>query len=265
MPENAPHTKMQVHCRNLGVVFRSERNEIRALTRVSFATKNREFVSILGRSGCGKTTLLRCVAGLHRPTEGSVDLVRSSDDANQDALMVFQHDGLFPWMRVLENAAFGLQMKGIERAEREERARAMLAEFGLKGRERAWPAQLSLGMRQRVALVRAFLRRPALLLLDEPFSALDAQTRLRLQEQLLALWQPTLMSVLFVTHDVDEAILLSDRVLVMAPSGAGIQYEIPIPLRQPRHAEDLTTNQFISIKRKLHEQLGLFSGRTVHA
>jgi len=256
---------MQVHCRNLGVVFRSERNEIRAFAGISFTTEHREFVSILGRSGCGKTTLLRCIAGLHRPTEGFVDLVRSSDDSNQDALMVFQHDGLFPWMRVLENAAFGLQMKGVDRAEREKQAKAMLAEFGLKGRERDWPAQLSLGMRQRVALARAFLRRPALLLMDEPFSALDAQTRLRLQEQLLALWQPTSMSVVFVTHDVDEAILLSDRVLVMAPAGGGIQFEIPIPLDRPRRAEDLTTHQFISIKRKLHEQLGLVSGQSVHA
>jgi ABC-type nitrate/sulfonate/bicarbonate transport system ATPase subunit len=256
---------MQVLCRNLGVVFRSESNETHALTRISFATENREFVSILGQSGCGKTTLLRCVAGLHRPTEGSVDLAPSPDDPNQDVLIVFQHDGLFPWMRVLENATFGLQMKGVERMEREERARAMLAQFGLKGRERAWPAQLSLGMRQRVALVRAFLCRPALLLMDEPFSALDAQTRLRLQEQLLALWQPTPMSVLFVTHDVDEAILLSDRVLVMDRSGRGIQFEIRIPLQQPRHAEDLTTTQFISIKRKLHEQLGLVSGQPTHA
>jgi NitT/TauT family transport system ATP-binding protein len=120
-------------------------------------------------------------------------------------------------------------------------------------------------MRQRVSLARAFLRKPALLLMDEPFSALDAQTRLRLQERLLALWQPTSMSVMFVTHDVDEAILLSDRVLVLAPAGAGIQFEIPIPLRRPRRAEDLTTQQFISIKRKLHEQLGLVSGQTVHA
>jgi len=116
-----PRKKMQVHCRNFGVVFRSENSETRALTRVSFTTADREFVSILGRSGCGKTTLLRCIAGLHRPTEGSVELIPSPHDSNHDALMVSQHDGLFPWMHVLENAAFGLQMKGVGRVEREER------------------------------------------------------------------------------------------------------------------------------------------------
>jgi NitT/TauT family transport system ATP-binding protein len=239
--------------------------ETRALDGVTFATNHGEFVSIVGASGCGKTTLLRSIARLVRPAGGSIELIAHPDDPNADTLLVFQESSLFPWMRVLENATFGLSMRGVEREEREQQALRLLKQFGLGGRERAWPAELSLGMRQRVALIRAFLCRPALLLMDEPFAALDAQTRLALQQELLALWQPTSMSVIFVTHDVDEAILLSDRVMVMAHAGGRMELQLKVPLRQPRDAGDLTSPEFVAIKRQVLKQLALARKQAVHA
>lgn len=256
---------MRVSCNDLEVGFPSERAVTLALDGVSFSTRHREFVSIVGASGCGKTTLLRAIAGLLKPSRGSIELVSHPDDRNRDSLLVFQESSMFPWMRVLENAAFGLAMRGVERAEREAAAMLLLKQFGLSGRERSWPAELSLGMRQRVALIRAFLCKPALLLMDEPFAALDAQTRLTLQQELLQLWQPTNMSVIFVTHDVDEAILLSDRVLVMSPAGGKMQLEVNVPLRQPRDAGDLTSPEFVAIKRTVLERLAVVRGRVMHA
>jgi NitT/TauT family transport system ATP-binding protein len=256
---------MRADCNGLSVVFSSEGTETRALDGVTFTTNHGEFVSIVGASGCGKTTLLRSIAQLVKPSSGGIELIPHPGDTNSDTLLVFQESGLFPWMRVLENATFGLAMRGVERAERELEALRLLRQFGLGGRERAWPSELSLGMRQRVALIRAFLCKPALLLMDEPFAALDAQTRLKLQQELLALWQPTSMSVIFVTHDVDEAILLSDRVLVMSPSGGRIQLQLDVPLSQPRDAGDLTSEEFVAIKREVLKRLAPAKEQAMHA
>jgi NitT/TauT family transport system ATP-binding protein len=256
---------MRISCNDLGVVFPSEGKSARALDGVSFTTNHGEFVAIVGASGCGKTTLLRSIAGLVKPTTGSVEVSPDTDDGNSDILLVFQESSLFPWMRVLENATFGLAMRGIDREEREAEAVRLLQQFGLGGRERSWPSELSLGMRQRVALIRAFLCKPALLLMDEPFAALDAQTRLTLQQELLLLWQPTSMSVIFVTHDVDEAILLSDRVMVMSHSGGKMQLQLKVPLSQPRDAGDLTSPEFVAIKRAVLRELAPSRERALHA
>lgn len=256
---------MRADCNGLGVTFRSEGTETRALDGVTFATNHGEFVSIIGASGCGKTTLLRSIAQLVRPSSGTIELIPHPADPNSDTLLVFQESSLFPWMRVLENATFGLAMRGVEREEREPEALRLLKQFGLAGRERAWPSELSLGMRQRVALIRAFLCKPALLLMDEPFAALDAQTRLELQQELLALWQPTSMSVIFVTHDVDEAILLSDRVMVMSPSGGKMELQLRVPLSQPRNTGDLTSPEFVAIKREVLKQLAPAKEQAMHA
>jgi NitT/TauT family transport system ATP-binding protein len=256
---------MRVICSDLRVVFRSADGDRRVLDGVDFATEHGEFVSIAGVSGCGKTTLLRALAGLILPASGALELESHSADDNSDRLLVFQESSMFPWMRVLENAAFGLAMRGVPREEREAKAIRLLDQFGLHGRERSWPSELSAGMRQRVALIRAFLCKPALLLMDEPFASLDAQTRLELQQVLLEMWQPTHMSVIFVTHDVDEAILLSNRVMVMAPAGGRIHLELNVPLSQPRDASDLTSPEFVAIKRAVLQRLTPMRERAMHA
>jgi len=212
---------MKVLIRNLTVTFPGTaiRN---AVQRLTLSTQHGEFLTILGPSGCGKTTLLRVIAGMLPATSGSVELVAGPKDPSERVLMVVQEDGLFPWMNGMTNAAFGLAMRGVSRDERETRAFDLLRQFGLGGRERDWPHQLSAGMKQRVNVIRAFLGDPALLLMDEPFAALDVQNRLSLQRELLVLCGLTDKSVLFVTHDVDEALLLSDRVVVMTQQGCAM-------------------------------------------
>jgi ABC-type nitrate/sulfonate/bicarbonate transport system ATPase subunit len=256
---------VQVFCNGLEVVFNSGNSPTTALSNIDLATRQGEFLTIVGRSGCGKTTLLRTIAELIPPTRGTIERRSQGDDANQDALLVFQEHGLFPWMTVLDNAAFGLEMRGVAREDREPRALEMLNTYGLGGRERDYPGQLSLGMRQRVALIRAFICEPALLLLDEPFAALDAQTRLTLQQELLALWAPTSMSVVFVTHDVDEAILLSDRIMVMDPKGCGMRMEVPVRLPRPRYADEITSAEFSRTKRQILSALDVLQRSEAHA
>ncbi len=197
------------------------------------------------------------------PSSGSVELIADVQDPSERALMVVQEDGLFPWMNIVSNAAFGLATRGVTRSERESRAAALLRQFGLGGRELDWPHQLSAGMKQRVNVIRAFLGDPALLLMDEPFAALDVQNRLSLQMELLTLWQQSARSVLFVTHDVDEALLLSDRVIVMNLNGAGIAADIRLPFWRPRTLSDLLRDEFIEMKRDIYRQLGVEVGQSV--
>lgn len=204
-----------------------------ALRDVTFSVADHEFVSIVGPSGCGKTTLLKIVAGLISPSSGKIHLDQPADSRSATA-MVFQEQGLFPWMTVLENAAFGLEARGIDKRERNARAHAILMRMGLSGFESRYPHQLSGGMRQRVSLARAFLVDAPMLLMDEPFSALDAQTRLLMQGQLLELWREDRKAVLYITHDLEEAIYLGDRVLVMSARPGHLLADIPIPLDRPR-------------------------------
>jgi len=250
---------MRLHCSRLGITFDSPQGSICALQGVSFETRDREFLSCVGPSGCGKTTLLRALAGMVEPSEGSIQRIPSASDSNSNVLLVAQEHGLFPWMTVLENAAFGCEMLGMPRQERELKARQMLRELGFVGRERAYPHELSLGMKQRVAVARCFLSDPAVMLMDEPFAALDCQRRLELQQQLLRLWEQDHKTVIFVTHDIEESILLSDRILVFSQQPGRLIFELPIHLPRPRTAATTMTQQFLSLKREIAAKLGMVS------
>jgi ABC-type nitrate/sulfonate/bicarbonate transport system ATPase subunit len=254
-----------VVCSHLGVGFRSQGRAVRALDDVSLEAHSGEFLSILGPSGCGKTTLLRAIAGLIEPDRGSVERILTPEDRNGRALLVFQQNSLFPWMNVLQNAVFGLEMQAVPRREREALARGLLERLGLGDRERSYPHQLSVGMRQRVAVIRSFLSDPGLLLMDEPFAALDCLTRGVLQQELLDLWEQNHKSVIFVTHDVEEAILLSDRILVLSPGPGTIVAEFPILLERPRTAATVLSDEVLLLKRKIHRTLGMSVGEAMHA
>lgn len=231
---------------------------VQALDRVSFEAGEGEFLSIVGPSGCGKTTLLRTLAGLNQPQHGTVEKIGSPRNGFAGILLVFQENSLFPWMSVLENAAFGLEMQKTPRAEREDRARELLHRFGFAGRERAYPHQLSLGMKQRVAVIRAFLSNPAVLLMDEPFAALDCQTCLTLQQELLDLWEGEAhRTVVYVTHDVEEAILLSDRILVLSSQPGQVIAEFRVPFARPREASLTLSEGLLALKKRISRKLGM--------
>ena len=249
---------MRLRCASLGVEFPSPRGPVRALSGLSFETSEREFLTLVGPSGCGKTTLMRALAGVIAPTEGSVERIASAGDG--EVLLVPQEHNLFPWMTVLENAAFGCEMQGVPRDEREDRARELLGRLGFAGRERAFPHELSLGMKQRVAVARCFLSDPAVMLMDEPFAALDCQRRLELQQALLDVWEQNHKTVVFVTHDVEEAILLSDRILVMSRQPGRIVAEFPIRLPRPRNSAITVSQEFLSFKRCVSAALGMAVG-----
>jgi len=225
---------LRLECQLLSKAYDGRRGALSALEDVSFAAEGHEFVSIVGPSGCGKTTLLKCVAGLMRPSAGKVTISNAPRNGRPASAMVFQDHGLFPWMTVLENVAFGLRMHGVGAIERRDRSLAFIERVGLEAFADSYPNQLSVGMRQRVGIVRAFVTDPPLLLMDEPFGALDSQTRRVLQGELLRLWSEQKSIVLFVTHDIEEAVRLSDRVLVMSGRPGQIRQDIRIPLDRPR-------------------------------
>lgn len=211
-----------------------------ALDRVTANIRKGEFISLLGPSGCGKTTLLRIVAGLMRPDEGSIKI--QGDEVSQprrDACMVFQNFGLLPWRTALRNVEFPLEIDGVAEAERSRRAKELLELVGLARFEEHFPHELSGGMQQRVAIARALIRKPILILMDEPFGALDAQTREQLQEDFLRIWSQTGATVLFVTHSIDEALLLSDRIFVFATHPGRVHTIIDSPLAHLRLDNDM--------------------------
>jgi len=246
---------MRVRCNNLSVSFRDASRQVDAIRNLSFECADGEFLSILGPSGCGKTTLLRVLASLVAADRGEVEKTSSAANGNGRILLVFQEDSLFPWMTVLKNAAFGLEMQGVPKSIREAQASGLLHRFGVSGRENSYPHQLSLGMKQRVAVIRCFLSKPGLMLMDEPFCALDAQMRTTLQQELLALWDQNRNSVIFVTHDIEEALLLSDRILVMSPQPGTIIGEVAVRLPRPRSAETSLTEEFLLLKRDIFHLL----------
>ncbi len=245
---------MRVVCSGADVTFNNPGRSVEALRDVSFEARSGEFLSIVGPSGCGKTTLLRTLAGLIEPQRGSVERVLTAGLCTK-VLLLFQENNLFPWMTVLENAEFGLEMQGVERRERHARAREMLQRVGLAGWERFYPHQLSVGMRQRVSLIRCFLTDPGLLLMDEPFAAMDYQTRQVLHQELLDLWEQNHKTVIFVTHDVEEAVLLSDRVLVMSPRPGTVVAEFEIPLPRPRTAAIALDDEVLILRRQIQRAL----------
>ncbi|BDG74223.1 ABC transporter ATP-binding protein [Roseomonas fluvialis] len=211
-----------------------------------------EFVAILGPSGCGKSTLLRIVAGLDQPSAGTVTLDGAPVTApGPDRGMVFQSYTLFPWLTVAQNIRFGLAERGLPEAEQRDIAARFIARTGLSGFENHWPRQLSGGMQQRCALARALANDPEILLLDEPFGALDHQTRELMQELLLEIWEADRKTVLFVTHDIDEAIFLANRVVVMSARPGRIKAEVAVPLPHPRDWTMKTSPDFAALKARL--------------
>ncbi|UYP19906.1 ABC transporter ATP-binding protein [Rhodococcus sp. Z13] len=224
------------------------------LDGVDFSVELGEFVSLIGPSGCGKSTLFSLVAGLERPDSGEV-LVGGAPAAPGRAALMPQKDLLFPWRSVLDNCALGLQVQGVSRREARARARELLPTFGLAGFEDAAPGRLSGGMRQRAALARTVLQGRDVLLLDEPFGALDALTRTEMQLWLQKVWQEHRWTVLMVTHDVREAVLLSDRVLVLDPRPTRVHHEVRVTLPRPRTAETLATSGFVALEQELLEHL----------
>ncbi len=209
-----------------------------------------QFVCILGPSGCGKSTLLGALAGHLVPNQGSLQMDgQAVVGPSQQRGMVFQQHTLFPWRTVRENVAFGLKMRGVSKAERLAAADEILALVGLEGFAERWPNQLSGGMQQRVEIARVLVNRPRLLLMDEPFGALDALTRMKMQALLLDIWTRIRTTVVFVTHDIDEALFLADRILVMSPRPGRIIEDFQLDFPRPRHAELMTTPEFTLLKR----------------
>jgi len=227
---------------------------VQALEDVSFDVHDGEFVCVVGPSGCGKTTLFRIIAGLEPATEGEVRLDGDPlTGPGMDRGMVFQGYLLFPWRTVLENVAFGLEQQDRSADEREARAREMLDLVGLSGVADQYPRELSGGMKQRVGIARALAVDPEILLMDEPFGSVDAQTRDMLHEELLEIWAETGKTVLFVTHDVDEAVTLADRVVVLAPSPGRVREIVEIDLERPRRRTD---QAFADHEASLRELIG---------
>jgi NitT/TauT family transport system ATP-binding protein len=227
-----------------------------ALLATDLTVNENDFITILGPSGCGKSTLLRMVAGLDTPTSGEIKLegVRVTGPG-ADRGMVFQSYTLFPWLNVLENVCFGLREKGLALTEQHEIAHKFLKQVGLQDFANHFPKQLSGGMQQRTALARALANDPRILLMDEPFGALDHQTRELMQELLQDIWQSARKTVLFVTHDIDEAIFMGNRVMVMSARPGRIKCDLPIELPYPRHYSVKTSPMFSELKAKLTEEI----------
>ncbi len=227
-----------------------------ALTPISLTVADNDFITILGPSGCGKSTLLRIVAGLDRPSEGRVLLDGAEvSGPGADRGMVFQSYTLFPWLTVEQNVRFGLREKGLAAAEQSSIARHWIGKVGLGGFERHYPKMLSGGMQQRTAIARALANAPKILLLDEPFGALDHQTRGLMQELLLSIWESEKTTVLFVTHDIEEAIFMASRVVVMSARPGRLKADVPVPIAHPRHYTVKTTPAFSSLKARLTEEI----------
>jgi NitT/TauT family transport system ATP-binding protein len=225
-----------------------------ALSRVSFEVRQREFISVIGPSGCGKSTLIRILAGLDYPTSGTVRLDgRNVQGPGADRGMVFQGYTLFPWLTVKKNVMFGLKMKGVARDAAERMANEWLGVVGLSEAADKYPAQLSGGMKQRVAIARALANEPRILLMDEPFGALDAQTRSQMQAHLLRIWEAVDVTVLFITHDLEEAVYLSDRIVVLGANPGRIVEIIDVPVPRPRSPHQFLSGHFLATKQRLEE------------
>ncbi|MCW5702165.1 MAG: ABC transporter ATP-binding protein [Xanthobacteraceae bacterium] len=237
---------------NFSLSYETIEGPVEAVSNTRIHVNPGEFVSIVGPSGCGKSTLLNAVAGFLKPTTGSVTVDGEAvNGPSAERGMVFQQYSLFPWKTVRANVEFGLKMRGIPSSQRERAARTLLGLAGLEAFEKHYPERLSGGMKQRVGIVRALATGPKVLLLDEPFGALDAQTRVIMQQILTNLWQRLKISVLFVTHDIDEAIFLSDRVYCMTARPGSIKAEIPIPLERPRQQSMMMSSEFLALRRGL--------------
>ena len=231
-----------------------------ALDRVSAEIHDQEIVCLLGPSGCGKSTLLDIIAGFEAPNQGTVSVSgQIVTHPGPDRAMVFQTPALLPWFTVIDNITLGVKCRGMPRDQFSRAAAEYITAIGLQGFEHHYPYQLSGGMRQRVSIARALLGQPEVLLLDEPFGALDAQTRLTMQELLLGIWDKFRPTIVFVTHDVEEAVFLASRVLVMSARPGRIREEVVVPIPRPRTFNVLTSEAFVATKKRLldlvHHQL----------
>lgn len=247
----------QVQIEDVSLAFETRRaGRVVALEQLSLAVPEKQFAVIVGPSGCGKSSLLDLIAGLKETTAGHCrvdDKVVTRPGADRG--MVFQSYSLFPWLTVRKNVEFGLSLNKVPSKERADRANHYIAAVGLTGFEEAYPSQLSGGMKQRVAIARALANDPEVLLMDEPFGALDSQTRSLMQELLLGIWEKEQKTVLFVTHDIDEALFLGDVVYVMSARPGRIIDTIDVGLERPRHYDIITTPQFIEFKRRIMSSL----------
>ena len=234
--------------------FSSAQGEVVALQNIDFVVHRREFICVIGASGCGKSTLIRILAGLETPTAGEVllDHKRVSGPGPERG-MVFQGYTLFPWLSVKQNVMFGLKMTGHSSSEAEPTARQWIEMVGLAKFENSFPHQLSGGMKQRVAIARALANQPRVLLMDEPFGALDAQTRCQMQSYLLQIWRNVDVTIVFITHDLDEAIYLADRILVLKPHPGRVDELIEVPVPRPRGPDQFISPEFLATKKRLEE------------
>jgi NitT/TauT family transport system ATP-binding protein len=248
----ATASRGRVDVRDLNIRFHSKGQDFEAVRAANVHVRPGEFVSLIGPSGCGKSTLLNAVAGFLRPSGGQVLLDgQPITGPGSDRGVVFQQYSLFPWMTVRANVEFGLRMKGASASDREAQARTLLGLAGLLSFENHYPDQLSGGMKQRVGIVRALATSPQVLLMDEPFGALDSQTRVVMQEILTNMWQRLRISVLFITHDIEEAVFLSDRIYVMTARPGRIKAELPVPLPRPRTPDMTSEPEFVAMVRQI--------------
>ena len=240
MSSRAPDVKSAasrgVHftCDRVGHTFKGERGNVEALRDISLTVHEHEFVCVVGPSGCGKSTLLRIVAGLEPATSGVVEFFGPSASRGVRGGLVVQEHGTFPWLSAVDNVAFGLRLEGMDQSQRRARAMAYLDRVGLSAFAKHYPHELSVGMRQRLGIGRAIVTDAPLLLMDEPFAALDAQTRRHMQDELLSIWSTDRRTVVFVTHDIDEAVQLADRVVVLSARPGMILADIKVPFARPR-------------------------------
>ena len=252
--EKLRNRPVKLKVEDLSKKFDTQKGEILALKKINFQIHRREFISVIGPSGCGKTTLIRILAGLDFPTSGNVLLEgRRMEGPGAERGMVFQDYTLFPWLSVKKNVMFGLEIKGLGKLKAEAEAMEWLEMVGLSKFTDSYPEQLSGGMKQRVAIARSLANRPEILFLDEPFGALDAQTRSSMQAYLLKIWQNVDVTVFFVTHDLDEAIYLSDRILVLRANPGEIDELIEVPVPRPRTPGQFLTPEFLATKKRLEE------------
>jgi NitT/TauT family transport system ATP-binding protein len=239
---------------HLNKLFGSGARLTTALKDINFRTHRREFLCVVGPSGCGKTTLVRILAGLEDNSSGQVLLQgKAVTEPGSDRGMVFQGYTLFPWLTVKKNVMFGLEVNGRSRHEAEQHALQWLQLIGLERFADAYPHQLSGGMKQRVAIVRALANQPRILLMDEPFGALDAQTRCKMQTHVLEIWRKIDITIVFITHDLDEAIFLADRILVLSAHPGEVRELIEVPVPRPRSLAQLISPTFLATKARLEE------------
>lgn len=248
--------KGSVEVKDLSVVFkrRDQYGPLLVLESTNFKINPGEFVCLLGPSGCGKSTILNLIAGFLKPTRGQVLVDEQPvERPGADRGFVFQQYSLLPWKTTFENVAFGLKIRGISRAQRTELVNDYLNRVGLYKHRHSYPHQLSGGMQQRASIVRALVNSPSVLLMDEPFAALDAQTRHMMQELLLNIWSDLKSTVIFVTHDIEEAIFLSDRILVMGVRPGHIKETVVVNLERPRHVDIMLSPDFVNLNRQVFE------------